>query len=392
MKIPILYNVRSVMQRPASTAFTALGIGLVVAVFIGMLALANGFRTALARTGSPNNVLVLRKGADAEMNSAIDRAAASTISASPHVAPAADGRPLASPEVFVIIPLPRIGPDARPDSGALANVVVRGISDKAWAVRHNVRITTGRRPQSGRSEVCVGSKIAGRFAGARMGDRMRFGGRDWDVVCEFTAGGSAFESELWAENEQVMPVFRGQVFQSLSFRLKDPAAFEEAKRALEGNKQITVEVHRESDFYVAQSALLGNILRILAIMITSIMAVGAIFGAVNTMYAAVAGRTPEIAVLLTLGFHPRSVLASFLAESAIIAAIGGVMGCLIALPVNGVVANTTNWASFSEIAFAFRVTPGLLLAGVVFAVVMGVLGGFFPARRAAKLPVVQALR
>ena len=392
MKIPIMYNVRSVLQRPASTALTALGVGLVVAVFIGMLALANGFRTALARTGSPDNVLVLRKGADAEMNSAIDRATASLIAASPHVAPGSDGRPMVSPEVFVVIPLPRLGPDNLPDSGALANVIVRGISEKAWEVRHNIRITTGRRPESGRSEVCVGSKLAGRYGGARAGDKMRFGGRDWDVVCEFTAGGSSFESEIWGENEQLMPVFRGQVFQSLAFRLKDPAGFDEAKRALEADKQMTVEAHRESDYYVAQSAILGSILQILAILITSIMAVGAIFGAVNTMYAAVSGRTPEIAVLLTLGFHPRSVLASFLAESAIIAAIGGIIGCLIALPVNGIVANTTNWASFSEIAFAFRVTPGLLLAGFIFAVVMGILGGFFPARRAAKLPVVQALR
>ncbi len=392
MKIPIMYNVRSVMQRPASTALTALGIGLVVAVFVGMLALANGFRAALARTGSDSNVLVLRKGADAEMNSAIDRATASLITSSPHVATASDGRPMASPEVFVVVSLPRLGPDARPDSGALANVVVRGVSDKAWEVRHNVRITNGRRPVSGRSEVCFGSKLAGRFPGTRVGDKMRFGGRDWDVVCEFTAGGSAFESEVWGENEQVMPVFRGQVFQSLSFRLRDPAAFDEAKRALEADKRFQVEAHRESAFYVAQSAILGRILEILAVLITSIMAVGAIFGAVNTMYAAVSGRTPEIAVLLTLGFHPRSVLASFLAESAIIAAIGGVVGCLIALPINGIVANTTNWASFSEIAFAFRVTPGLLLAGLIFAVVMGVLGGFFPARRAAKLPVVQALR
>jgi putative ABC transport system permease protein len=392
MKIPIMYNVRSVLQRPGSTAFTALGIGLVVAVFIGMLALANGFRTALARTGSERNVLVLRKGADAEMNSSIDRGAASIISTSPHIAVAADGRPMVSPELFVVVSLPRLGPDNKPDSGALANVVVRGISEKAWEVRNNVHVTKGRRPQSGRAEVCVGSKLAGRFAGTRAGDKVRFGGRAWEVVCEFTAGGSSFESEIWGENEQFMPVFRGQVFQSLSFRLRDPAAFAEAKRALEADKQIQVEAHRESQFYVDQSALLGSILEILAILITSIMAIGAIFGAVNTMYAAVAGRTPEIAVLLTLGFHPRSVLASFLAESAIIAAIGGIIGCLIALPINGIVANTTNWASFSEIAFAFRVTPGLLLAGFLFAVIMGVLGGFFPARRAAKLPVVQALR
>src|SRR5256885_2233338 len=186
-----------------------------------------------------------------------------------------------------------------------------------------------------------------------------------------------------------MPVFRGQVFQSVTLRLSDPGAFEEAKRLLEGDKRMTVDVHRESDFYVQQSQLPGRILRILAYLITSIMAIGAVFGAVNTMYAAVASRAPEIGVLLTLGFHPRSILASFLVESAIIAAAGGAVGCLFALPINGIVTSTTNWASFSEIAFSFRVTPGLLLAGLVFAVVMGVVGGFFPARRRAPVPVVQ---
>lgn len=388
MKIPFVYNWRSVLQRPTSTAFTAVGIALVVAVFVGMLALANGFRAALARTGSDENVLVLRRGADAELSSGIDRATASLIAASPHVALGSDGRPLMSPEVYVLVPLIRAGGD----SSALGNVVVRGISDAAWVVRKNVRVTEGHKPVSGRSEVCVGSKIAGRFEHTALGDRLRFAGRDWDVVCHFSAGGSSFESEIWGENEQFMPVFRGQVFQSVSFRLKDPAAFDEAKRAIEDDKRMQVDVHRESTFYVQQSQLLGNILQFLAIVITSIMAVGAVFGAVNTMYAAVAGRTPEIAVLLTLGFHPRSVLASFLVESALIAAIGGMLGCLLALPVNGFVASTTNWTSFSEIAFNFRVTPRLLLDGMLFAVVMGLVGGFFPARRAAKMPVVQALR
>ena len=388
MKIPITYNVRSVLERPASTAFTALGVGLVVAVFIGMLALANGFRVALARTGSDDNVLVLRRGADAELSSGIDRASASIISASPHIASGTDGKPMVSPEVFVLVQLNRVGPDTT----QIANVVVRGISERAWEVRQGVVVTNGHKPVTGRAEVCVGAKIAGRFRGANVGDKLRFAGRDWDVVCQFTADGSAFESEVWGETEQFMPVFRGDVFQSMSFRLKDPAAFEEAKRSLESDKRITVDVHRESQFYKDQSKVLGSILTILAVLITSIMAVGAVFGAVNTMYAAVSGRTPEIAVLLTLGFHPRSVMACFLVESAIIAAIGGIVGCLIALPINGVVANTINWASFSEIAFSFRVTPLLLLEGFVFAVVMGVLGGFFPARRAAKLPVVQALR
>lgn len=387
MKIPLAYNFRSMLGRPLSTALTALGIGLVVAVFIGMLALANGFAAALTRTGSDRNVLVLRKGADSEMSSTLERQAASILASSPHVARGADGRALMSPEVYVVIPLGRMG-----DTTKLANVVMRGVSDQAWVVRSNVKIVDGRAPASGNNEVCIGQKLVGRFASTGLGESMRLAGRPWTVVCHFTAGGSAFESEIWGENEQVMPAMKGEVFQSVSFRLADPAAFEEAKRTLEADKRVTIDVYKESAFYAQQSQLLGNILRILAILITSIMAVGAIFGAVNTMYAAVSSRMPEIAVLLTLGFRPRSVLASFLVESALIAAIGGVIGCLIALPFNGLITSTTNWASFSEIAFAFRITPGLLLAGMIFAVVMGTLGGFFPARRASKVLVVQAIR
>jgi putative ABC transport system permease protein len=388
MKIPLSYNARSLLQRPVSTLLTALGIALVVAVFIGMLALANGFRTALTRTGSNQNVLVLRKGADSELSSGLDRQAASILSSSPHIATGSDGRGLFSPEVYVIIPLPRKGAD----TNAVANVVVRGISPAAWAVRSRIQIEAGRRPESGRAEVCVGKKMAERFDNTGVGETLRFAGRNWNVVCRFSAGGSAFESEIWGENEQFMPVFRGQAFQSVTFRLKDPVGFEEAKRTLEADRRLTVDVHRESDFYAEQSELLGRILQILALMITSIMAIGAIFGAINTMYAAVASRSPEIAVLLTLGFQPRSVLASFLAESALIALVGGLLGALVAIPINGMVTSTTNWASFSEIAFSFRVTPTLILAGICFALVMGVVGGFFPARRAARMPVVQALR
>ncbi|MGH7512932.1 MAG: ABC transporter permease [Gemmatimonadales bacterium] len=387
MKIPLSYNLRSVRQRPVSTALTALGIGLVVAVFIGMLALANGFAAALTRTGSEQNVLVLRKGADSEMSSGLDRDAVSTLTSSPHIARGADGRALASAEVYVVIPLGREG-----DSTQLANVVVRGVSAQAWQVRANVNLIGGTRPAAGKNEICIGKRLVGRFPNTGIGETMTFAGRPWTVSCHFAAAGSAFESEIWGENEQIMPAMRRDGFQSLAFRLSDPASFDEAKRLLEADKRVTVDVYRESAFYAKQSELLSSILRILAIMITAIMAVGAIFGAVNTMYAAVASRTPEIAVLLTLGFRPRSILASFLAESAVIAAIGGVVGCLLALPMNGIVTSTTNWANFSEIAFSFRITPALLLAGVIFAVVMGTLGGFFPARRASKVPVVQAIR
>ena len=387
MRIPFIYNVRSVMQRRYSTALTALGIALVVAVFIGMLALANGFAAALAKTGSSANVIVLRRGADSELSSGLGRDVASMIAASPHVATGTDGRPLVSPEVYVLIPLGKSF-----DTTQLANVVVRGVSDQAWMVRANVKMTAGQRPTSGRPEVCVGQRLVARFPHTGIGQSLHFAGRDWTVACHFSAAGSAFESEIWGENEQFMPVFRGEVFQSITFRLKNPAAFDDARRALQDDKRMTVDAHRESDFYSQQSQLLGRILAILAWAITSIMAVGAVFGAVNTMYAAIAARSPEIAVLMTLGFKPSSVLTSFLFESAVIAAVGGLIGCLLALPINGLVTSTTNWASFSEIAFSFRVTPLLLLNGFLFAVVMGLIGGFFPAWRAARLRVVQALR
>jgi ABC-type lipoprotein release transport system permease subunit len=387
MKIPLIYNWRSLLGRPVSTAFTAAGIGLVVAVFIGMLALANGFAAALITTGSAQNVLVLRKGADSEMASGIDRASSDVIAADPHIARGADGAPLVSKEVYVVIPLGRIT-----DTTQLANVVLRGISDKVWEVREHLVVTQGRRPVAGQNEVCVGGKIADRFPHMGVGDAVTIAGRPWTVVCHFTAGGSSFESEVWGMNEQVMPVLRGEVFQSVTFRLADAGGFDEAKRSLENDQRIGVDVHRESDFYTQQSEQLSKVLQFLAVMITSIMSVGAIFGAVNTMYAAVASRSSEIAVLITLGFRPRSILASFLAESALIALVGGVIGCLLALPVNGIVTSTTNWTSFSEIAFAFRITPGLLLSGVAFGLVMGVVGGFFPALRAARMAVVQALR
>jgi ABC-type antimicrobial peptide transport system permease subunit len=388
VKIPLIYNIRSVIQRPVSTALTALGIALVVAVFVATLALANGFSAALASTGSADNVILLRRGADAEMNSGISRETVSIIGSFPHVAAGSDGRPMVSPETYVVLNLPRVGNDTM----AMANVVARGVNDRAFEVRHNIVVTEGRRFASGRSEICLGSKLVGRFQHTGLGEVMRFGNRDWTVVCHFTAAGSSFESEVWGENEQFQGVFRGNIFQSVTFRLKDPAGFAEAKRALEDDQRIQVDAHQEAEFYSAQSELLGTILRFLAVMVTSIMAVGAVFGAVNTMYAAVSSRTPEIAVLLTLGFHPRSVMTSFLAEAGVIAFVGGVLGCLLALPMNGVVTSTTNWASFSEMAFAFRVTPGLLLAGLAFAVAMGIVGGFFPALRASRMPVVQALR
>jgi putative ABC transport system permease protein len=386
MKIPIIYNLRSLRQRPVSTLTTALGMALVVAVFVAMSALATGFRAALTSSGSPENVLVLRKAAQQEMNSGVGRQTASILAGFPFVATGADGLPLISPETFVVVPLDRR------EGGGMANVVVRGVSPKAFEVRKGITITEGRQFRPGAREVVVGSAYAARFPNSDVGDVVRFAETDWTVVGQFSADGSSFESEIWGENEQFMPVFRGEIFQSVTFRMRDPAAFDGIKETLESDPRLTLDAFRESEFYANQSTMLAQILTFIAIFLAGIMGIGAIFGAINTMYAAVASRGPEIGVLLTLGFRPRSVMGSFLVESVLIALIGGALGCLIALPINGLVTSTTNWASFSEVAFAFRVTPQLLLNGMIFALVMGIIGGLLPARHAAKQQVVDALR
>lgn len=385
MKIPIIYNLRSLRQRPASTLTTALGMALVVAVFVAMMAMSNGFRSALTSTGSDENVILLRQGSNQEMYSGIPRAASRIVTGLPFVATSEDGRPLVSPETFVVVPLRRT-------VGGLANVVARGVSQEAFNVRKGIRIVEGRPFRSGVREVVVGVNFVRRFPNSAVGDTLRFGNADWEIVGHFSAEGSSFESEIWGENEQFMPVFRGEIFQTITFRMRDPSAFEGIKESLESDVRLGVDAFREREFYENQGSQISAVLGFVAVFISSIMAVGAVFGAINTMYAAVASRAPEIGVLLTLGFRPHSVMGSFLVEAVAIALLGGILGCLMALPINGLVTSTTNWNSFSEVAFAFRVSPQLLLNGLIFAAVMGVVGGLLPARRAAKQQVVDAIR
>jgi len=385
MKIPILYNLRSLRARPTSTLATAFGMALVVAVFIGMMALSVGFQAALVKTGSTDNVLVLRRGADSEMTSGISRDVANAIAAYPFVARDAAGQPLVSPETFVVVGMQR-------RTGGMANVVIRGVSLAAFDVRSGIRITEGRAFRPGSGEIIIGRTLVERLPNTEIGASLQFGGRQWEVVGHFEAGGSSFESEVWGENELFMPVFRGQVFQTIALRMQDPEAFDGVAETLEADPRLGVDAHLERDFYANQGTLLGGLLRFMAVFVAGVMAIGAVFGAINTMYSAVDSRANEIGVLLTLGFKPRSVLASFVVESMMIALVGGLIGCLMALPINGLVTSTTNWNSFSEVAFAFRVTPGLLAAGMSFALIMGLIGGYFPARRAARKPIVEALR
>lgn len=386
MAIPISYNLRNVMQRPIATLATAVGVGFTVAILIGALALASGFQKALTQTGSPDNVIVLRKGADSEISSGVGRDGANILRAQADVAAGPDGRALVSPEVVVLINKPRLG---MPGS---SNITVRGVEPEGLALRGNVKVVEGRMFQPGAAEVIIGQRIAKRFANCAIGDKIRFGQQDFTVVGHFTAGGASFESEIWGDNKVLMPVFRGDVFQSVTFRMKDPARFAALKQALESDPRLGVQVRRESEFYGSQSEMLANVIRIAGVFIVLIMAVGAMFGAMNTMFAAVGSRTREIATLLILGFSPIAIMTSFVIESVILALVGGVLGCLIALPINGIVTSTTNFQSFSEVAFAFLVTPGALLTGLIFAAVMGLVGGFLPALQAARQPLAMSLR
>lgn len=385
MKIPIIYNIRSLIQRPATTLATALGIAFVVLTFIGMLALANGFRAALVSTGRDDNVLVLRKGADTEISSGISREHAAILRSFEEIARLPDGRPMVSSDVYVVVAKPRV-------NGSETHMPVRGVSPEATAVRDRIRIIEGRMFEPGRPEVIVGKGFVGRMRDTNIGDKLRFGQQDFTVVGHFDADGSAFESEVWGDNETLMNVFRGPVYQSMVLRLADPGAFDRLKARVEGDPRLQVDVERESTFYAEQSALLTNVLRFIAIFVTAIMAFGAVFGAINTMDAMVAARGREIALLRTLGFRRRSIMASFLAEALLVALVGGLIGCLLSLPINGIQTSTTNWQSFGEVTFAFRVTPASLVAGIVFALVMGLIGGLMPAWRAARATVAVGLR
>ncbi|HZD03980.1 MAG TPA: ABC transporter permease [Longimicrobiales bacterium] len=385
MKIPVVYNVRSVLRRPVTSLATALGIAFVVVTFVGMLALAQGFRAAMLSTGHPDNLFVLRKGADAEISSGIEREEAAILRSYPEVARLPDGRPMATADVYVVVAKPRL-------DGSETHMPVRGVGPEATAVRDEVRIVEGRMFDPGRAEVVVGKGLVGRMQDVALGERLRFGQQEFTVVGHFEAGGGAFESEVWGDAEELMSVFRGPVYQSMALRLADPAAFDAVEARIEGDPRLQLDVERESDFFAEQSAFLGTVLRLVAFFVTGIMAVGAVFGAVNTMDAMVAARSREIALLQTLGFKPRSVLASFLLEALFIALVGGVLGALLALPINGIRTSTTNWQSFGELTFAFRVTPSILLQGLLFAAVMGLVGGFLPARRAAKQVVAAGLR
>ena len=387
MAIPFAYNARSVLRRPWSTLATAVGIGLVVAILVLALALANGFQQSLVETGSPQNALVMRTGADSELTSGIDRNGVAILRGLPQVASAANGRPAFTADLIVLINQDRLG-----GSGGSSNVTIRGVDTEAMALRDKLRIVEGRMFQPGASEIIAGTRIARRFVGFKVGDEVKLGQRPFTVVGRFESGGTAFESEVWGDVAVLSPVLRDGNFSSVTFRMRDPAQFDALKKSLEADPRLGVQVQREDRYYANQSQGLATTIRFMGIFIVLIMAIGAIFAAMNTMFASIGARTREIATLLTLGFGPGSVMTSFVVESMLVALAGGVLGCLLALPVNGMATSTTNFATFSEVAFAFRITPPILLAGLIFSLGLGVVGGLLPAWKASRLPLAAAMR
>jgi putative ABC transport system permease protein len=387
MAIPLVYNVRSVFQRWSSAIVAVLGVAGTVGVFVAMLALAQGFRATLVASGSPLNAIVRRAGADSEIVSSISLEDFRVIEGASGVA-RDDRGPLSSAEVVVIAAF-RL---AR--TGTEANAQVRGVSPRVLDVRDNVRMSEGRFFQPGLAELIIGKSAIKTYEGFVLGDTVRFGGGTWQVVGVFDAGGSAFDSEIWCDANVLNEIYKRptNIFQSATVHLESESALTRFKDALTSDPRLSVEAERETDYYKRQSRMLTDLIRILGFLVALVMGVGAVFAALNTMYSAVAERSREIATMRALGFRGRAVVVSFILESLFIAFLGGVLGCLAVLPMNGFTTGTINWQTFSHLAFAFRVTPGLLAVGMVFALLMGLVGGVPPAIRAVRRPVAVALR
>jgi putative ABC transport system permease protein len=383
----IAFNVRTLPTRKGSAAAAIFGIAGVVAVFVGVLSIGEGFRHAMTVAGSPDTALVMRSGADSEMVSILGRDSADIIEEAPGIA-RANGKPLVSPELFVIVNLPKR------TTGTDANVPMRGIEPIGIGVHDEVKIVQGRMLQWGRNEVIVGRGALAEFSGTDLGAELQFGQSKWKVVGVFESGGGLSESEIWSDAAVLSPAYRrGNSYQTAVVKLASPAMFQSFKDALTSDPRLNVKVVRETEYYADQSRVLRLIVTGLAAIVSGLMGLGAIFGALNTMYTAVAARHREIATLEALGFGGGAVMISVLVEALILAAIGGTLGALGAyFAFDGFRTATMNWQSFSQVAFAFRVTPRLMLMAISYAMFIGLVGGFFPAIRAARMPVAVALR
>ncbi len=386
MGIPYYYSLRNLWTRRLTTFLTAAGMAMVVFVFAATLMLAEGLRQTLVETGSFDNVVVIRKSSNSEVQSGVDRMQASIVESQPEVAIGANGRPLLAKEMVVLINLPKRG------SGKPANVVIRGIGPGSLTLRPQVRLREGRMPRPGSAEVVAGASIARRFRGGGMGETLHFGMRNWTVVGVFDAGTTGFNSEIWGDADQLMQAFRRPVYSSVLFRLRNSPEFEGFRERIEGDPRLTLEAKRETRYYLDQSEAMARFLRILGVTLTIIFSLGAVIGAMITMYAAVANRTVEIGTLRALGFEKGSILGAFILESLFLGLLGGLAGLFAASFMQLITISTMNWATFSELAFGFTMSWEIIWKSLLFSLVMGLVGGVLPAFRAARMNIVEALR
>ena len=386
MRIPFSYIFRNLWTRRLTTVLTAGGLALVVFVFATVLMLDEGLRTTLVTTGEQDNVVLIRRSSETEVQSGVDRRQAAIIASHPAVATGADGNLLLSKETVVLISLHKRGSD-KP-----SNVVIRGIGPAGMTIRPQVKLTAGRMFRPGASEVIAGASIGRRFEGAGIGETLRFGQREWTVVGQFDAGNSGFDSEIWGDADQLMQAFRRLGYSSVIARLADSRQFEAFRDALESDPRLTLQAKREQTFYADQSKALSTFISYLGLILSVVFSLGAMIGAMITMYASVANRVAEIGTLRALGFRRRSILAAFLAEAMLLSLLGGVAGLGCASFMQFLSFSTTNFQSFAELAFGFKLTPAIAVRTMLFALAMGFIGGFLPAFRAARLQIVDALR
>jgi putative ABC transport system permease protein len=386
MRLLLAYSLRNLRTRKITTALTAGGMALVLFVFAAVLMLDSGLKQTLVSTGEDANAIFVRRSAEVEIQSMVDRRQAGIIESQPEVLLGSDGAPVVSKEVVVLIALPRQG------SGQTSNIVTRGVGAAVLTLRPKIHIAKGRMFRPGSNEIMIGGALVGRFTGLQEGSTLRFAQRDWQVVGQFDAGGSGFDSEIWGDNAQFMQAFRRDAYSSVVVRLASRAGFNSIKARLESDRRLTVEAKREGVFYEEQSRLMSGFIQILGVTLSVLFSVGAVIGATITMYAAVASRKREIGALRALGFRRSSILVAFLAEAMLLGMVGWVVGLSLASLMMLVKVTTLNWASLSELAFRFVLTPGIVLQSLCFAIVMGFLGGFLPALRASRMKIVDALR
>lgn len=386
MRIPLSYSFRNLFTRRLTTFLTASGMALVVFVFASILMLSAGLEKTLEETGSDDNVIVTRKAANSEVQSGVGRSQASIVESLPLIATGNNGVPLVAKELVVLISLTKRGSD-KP-----ANVVIRGIGPASLALRPQVRLIEGRMPHPGSYEIMAGNSIAKRFNGGGIGETLHFGMRNWTVVGIFDAGATGFSSEIWGDVIQLMQAFRRPVYSSVTFKMRSVNDFTAVKEQLDNDPRLTLDVRRETQYYRDQSEAMAKFLRILGLSLTVIFSLGAVIGAMITMYAAVANRVKEIGTLRALGFRSTSILAAFMMEALLLGLIGGISGLFFASFMQLITISTMNWQTFSELAFSFTLTFQIAAKSIVFSLLMGLVGGVIPAIRASRLKIVDALR